>query len=332
MSRPLALALILVATWLAVPAQAESLRERIQSRLAERQAQSADQNTDQSADERTETRDGLFAVVPAGVRVLRDVAYGNDAKQTMDVYLPSQRLDTPNTPAPVVFMVHGGGWRRGDKQHGNVVTHKLARWAPKGIVFISVNYPMIPEADPLVQAGHVAKALAYAQHHAAEWGADPARFILMGHSAGAHLVALLTADPARATAQGAQPWLGTVALDSAAMNVATLMQARHLPLYDKAFGSDADFWRHASPTLVLKPNARPLLAVCSSRRAEACPQANRYVDAAQRLGVTAAALPQDKSHSEINDQLGLPGAYTDSVEQFMGGLDARVAAALKAAH
>lgn len=313
------LAAIVLACAVALPLRAGPLRDRLEARLAERRAASAEISPEADADLPA-------AALPAGVRVLRDVAYGSGDKRTMDVYLPSRHLDTP---APVVFMVHGGAWRLGDKRHAKVVDNKLARWAPKGIVFISVNYPLLPEADPLAQAGYVADALAYAQRHAAEWGADPARFILMGHSAGAHLVALLSADPSLAAAHGAQPWLGTVALDSAAMNVASLMQTRHLPLYDKAFGTDTDYWRRTSPTLVLKPGARPLLAVCSSRRAESCPQAQRYVEAAQRLGATAAVLPQDKSHAEINDQLGLPGAYTDSVEQFMGGLDVRVAAALK---
>ncbi|MBC7163285.1 alpha/beta hydrolase [Immundisolibacter sp.] len=83
-------------------------------------------------------------------------------------------------------MVHGGGWRLGDTRHAKVVKNKLVRWAPQGIAFISVNCPMIPDADPIAQAGHVAAALAHVQRHAAEWVADPARFILMGHCAGGY--------------------------------------------------------------------------------------------------------------------------------------------------
>lgn len=313
------LAAFVLACAVALPLRAGPLRDRLEARMEDRRATSAEISPD--ADTELPA-----AAMPPGVRVRRDIAYGSGDQQTLDVYLPSQRLDAP---APVVFMVHGGAWRIGDKRHAKVVKNKLARWAPRGFVFVSINYPMLPAADPLAQAGHVADALAYAQRHAAEWGADPARFILMGHSAGAHLVALLSADPSLAAAHGAQPWLGTVALDSAAMNVASLMQARHLPLYDKAFGTDADYWRRASPTLVLKPDARPLLAVCSSRRADSCLQARRHADAARHLGANAAVLPEDLSHAEINDRLGLPGEYTDSVEQFMAGLDARVAAALK---
>lgn len=54
--------------------------------------------------------------LPRGVRMLADIAYGPDRSQRMDVYLPPGAA-----AAPVVFMVHGGGWRRGDKRAGTVV-------------------------------------------------------------------------------------------------------------------------------------------------------------------------------------------------------------------
>ena len=96
---------------------------------------------------------------------------------------------------------------------------------------------------------------------AGEWGGDAQRFILMGHSAGAHLVALLAAMPRPAYAPDLQPVLGTVALDSAAMNVVEIMSQKHYRLYDKPFGSDPAYWRSMSPTLNLAAGAAPLLAV-----------------------------------------------------------------------
>ncbi len=64
----------------------------------------------------------------------------------------------------------------------------------------------------------VARALAAVQARAGEWGGDASRVVLMGHSAGAHLVALLSADPTRAAAEGAGPWRSAVVLDSAAID------------------------------------------------------------------------------------------------------------------
>jgi acetyl esterase/lipase len=251
--------------------------------------------------------------------VMKDIAYGEAPAQKMDVYLPAH-----TEHAPVIFMVHGGGWRRGDKAAENVVKNKVARWVEQGYVFISVNYRMLPEADPLMQADDVARALAAAQTRAAEWGGDPDKFILMGHSAGAHLVALLGAGPARAQGLGARPWLGTVVLDSAAVDVAQIMQRRHMRLYDEAFGKDAAFWKSASPIQQLSAEAKPMLLVCSTtRRDKPCDAARAFAEQATALGVRAEVSGQALPHGEINHNLGLPGAYTDTVERFMRSLTAR---------
>ena len=297
----------------AAPAlQAGPLRDAIKARLAERQAaRSAD-----TADNGNRS-DGIGTVQ-------RNQSYGANPKETLDVYLPPSN----HGGAPVIFMVHGGAWKIGDKSHGKVVENKLARWQPKGFVFISVNYPMLPQADPLKQADAVAQGLSYAQAHAGQWGGDPNKFILMGHSAGAHLVSLLSADPGRAFAQGARPWLGTVSLDSAAMDVAQIMEARHFGFYDEAFGKDPAYWRQASPLQQLTSKAPPMLMVCSSRRADSCLQAEGFAHKAHSLGLQARVLPEDLSHGEINDKLGLAGAYTDQVEAFLASLDDTVAAQL----
>ena len=186
------------------------------------------------------------AELPKGVTLRQDIAYGADPAQRIDVYLPPQPVR-----APILFMVHGGGWRRGDKDNTGVVDNKVARWVPKGIIFVSVDYRMMPEAEPLTQAEDVARALAKVQELAPGWGGDPTNIILMGHSAGAHLVALITAAPEVAAGQGAKPWKGSVLLDSGAMNVPAIMNARHWPLYDQAFGDDPANGRRPRPSIAL---------------------------------------------------------------------------------
>lgn len=275
------------------------------------------------ANEATDGEPGGSVSLPTGVRRLHDVAYGKDSKQRMDVYLPQQA-----SRAPVIFMVHGGGWRWGDKGMKAVVENKVARWVPKGFIFISVNYRMLPGTAPAEQAQDIAHALAAAQNKVASWGGDPSRFILMGHSAGAHLVALLSASPAQAYRLGAKPWLGTVSLDSAALDVVETMKARHFHLYDDAFGSDPAYWEATSPFLALSGNAVPLLAVCSTRRSDACPQARKYAARASELGARASVLEQDLSHKDINQMLGIEGAYTDAVEAFISTLDTSIKAVL----
>ncbi|WP_028104691.1 alpha/beta hydrolase [Pseudoduganella violaceinigra] len=249
-------------------------------------------------------------------QVLRDMPYGGDPRQRFDVYLPAQAAPG----APVIFMVHGGGWRTGGKAETAVVANKAPYFTGRGYVFISINYRMLPDADPLRQAQDVAQALATAQGRAAEWGADRRRFILMGHSAGAHMVALLAAEPSLAAGSS---WLGTVSLDSGALDVPDIMQQRHLPLYDEAFGRNPAYWRTVSPLHVLQPGARPMLLVCSTQRDSSCRQAHDFV---QRLGASGArgeVLEQAMSHREINLQLGADGPYTGAVQAFIDSLLAR---------
>jgi len=273
----------------------------------------ADQGAELELDE--ESTSGSVAL-PTGAKLLKDIAYGEAKAQKMDVYLPAHA-----DHAPVILMVHGGAWRFGDKAASQVVDNKATRWVAQGFIFISINYRMLPKADVLTQADDVARALAAAQSRAAAWGGDPAKFILMGHSAGAHLVALLSAAPARAQAQGARPWLGTVALDSAALDAVKTMQSRHYRLYNKAFGKDEAFWKSASPFHVLNATATPMLLVCSTTRQDKpCDQADVFAAKAAVLGVRTEVSGQALSHKEVNQKLGLPGAYTDTVERFMQSL------------
>lgn len=262
--------------------------------------------------------------LPAGIRIIRDVRYGDDPLETFDVYVH----DGVRT-GPVIFMVHGGGWRRGDKAAPGVVQNKAAHWLSHGFVFVSVNYPLLPGTPPLAQARAVAKALAIAQRDASEWGADPNRFVLMGHSSGAHLISLISAEPALAMSQGARPWIGSVALDSAAYDVFSIMRTRHLHLYDEAFGSNPAVWTAVSPIAQLTSKIAPFLAVCSSRRADSCPQARTFVVKAKQLGTRADVLPEDLSHGQIDAQLGLGSDYTASVDAFLASLDPALMARLR---
>lgn len=260
-----------------------------------------------------------LASQPVAAKVLKDLAYGSDKRQRLDVYLPEAAR--PN--APVIFMVHGGYWSRGDKNGEGIVRRKVARWLPQGWVFISTNYRLSPQVNPMVQAEDVARALAFAQSNAATWGADAKRFVVMGHSAGAHLVSLLAVKPAIAFDQGAKPWVGTVALDSAAFDVVGILRSAGRPrFFDEVFGSEPSLWEATSPFQQLSAKSTPILAVCSTQRRDMpCLQAQDFAAKAKSLQLRVEVLPQDLSHSKVNNRLGLPGAYTDAVEAFITSLD-----------
>lgn len=262
----------------------------------------------------------LVIVAPAGAEeprsfVWRDLEYGDAALQKLDVYAPHGVKN-----APIIFMVHGGSWKYGDKGLGNTLDNKSRHYLGKNYIFVSINYRMLPEADPVEQARDVATAIAYVQKKAKKWGGDRKRMVLIGHSAGAHLLSLVNANPAFAQEAGADTWLGVVALDSGAYDVERLMTRKHGALYDTAFGADKDYWRKASPAAQVSGHPAPMLLVCSTKWGEPCLQSDAFKTALAASGGAAQVLPVDLSHKEVNDNLGLPTDYTRGVDVFLTGL------------
>jgi len=294
------------------PASGGPIRDWIEERKEHRRAVTPH---DDAAEMEMDEPSSSTVPLPAGARVERDISYGTDPQQRLDVYIPAQAKD-----APILFMVHGGAWIIGDKGASGVVANKVAHWLPKGYILVSSNYRMSRQPNPLDQADDVARALAFVQAKAPSWGGDPTRVLLLGHSAGAHLVSLLAADPRIVTSHGGKQWLGTISRDSAAFDLVEIMQGKHHRIYDRAFGKDSKFWSEASPYHRLTTAPAPMLLVCSTRRDDACPQAQPFALKATKLGGRVVVLPVDMKHGEINKELGLPSDYTATVETFMRSL------------
>lgn len=245
-----------------------------------------------------------------------DVAYGPAKGQSLSVHAPRNPHD-----APILVMVHGGAWMIGDKDSPGVIESKVSYWGAQGVIVVSVDYRLWPTATPLQQAGDVVAALAFVQGHAREWHGDPARIVLMGHSAGAHLVTLLAASPDIVRSAGVAPWLATVSLDSAAVDLPELMRGPHMPFYDRVFGTDPTGWAAASPLdLLRQAPAAPILMVCSLSRKLSCPANKRFSDRVIALGGRSATLPVALDHAQINRTLGVPGPYTDHVDAWLKGV------------
>jgi arylformamidase len=285
------------------------LRDRIEERLESRRAAAQPEDA-REMDLSEQSAAGVR--LPSDARLERDVPYGDDPQQRLDVYIPGQAKR-----APVILMVHGGAWMVGDKAASGFVSKKVTRWLPKGYIIVSSNYRVSQRPNPLEQVDDIAHALAFVQAKASSWGGDPTKMLLLGHSAGAHLVSMLAADQHIVTGQGGAPWLGTIVLDSAAFNVVEIMQGKHYGFYDRVFGKDQALWTEASPYHRLTTAPAPMLLVCSSRRSDACPQARAFSSKAVTLGGKVTVLPMDMTHGEINKELGQPSEYTTAVEEFM---------------
>jgi len=132
-----------------------------------------------------------------------EVAYGEGPRQRYDVYRALDSLGRPlTTPAPVVIFVHGGSWESGDKRGYAWVGEALAQL---GFVAVLPNYGLMPGTRFPDFVEDVARAVTHAGARVAEWGGDTARVVLMGHSAGAHLAALVAYDARYLAKQGTTP-------------------------------------------------------------------------------------------------------------------------------
>jgi acetyl esterase/lipase len=131
----------------------------------------------------------------AGESVLFDAANG----LSLDVYRP----DAATTPAaPVVVFFYGGSWRSGERAWYRFVGRALAR---EGLVVVIPDYRKAP-AHAFPDFMHdAARATAWARTHAADFGGDPRRLFLMGHSAGGQIAALLATDARYLAAEGLRP-------------------------------------------------------------------------------------------------------------------------------
>ncbi len=135
----------------------------------------------------------LLASAPRGGEVLRDIAYGDDERHRLDVYLPVAVPDgasaAGNKPAPVVIFLHGGGFIRGDKADRAAVGDYFSR---HGVLAVLPNYRLGPRHRWPAGAEDAAAVLAWARAHVAAHGGDPDHIVMAGESAGAAHVAAAT--------------------------------------------------------------------------------------------------------------------------------------------
>jgi acetyl esterase/lipase len=259
--------------------------------------------------------------IAEGISTIRDIAYGTHPKQKFDVYVPE---DAKN--APIIVMLHGGGWTTGDKASPLIYINKLNRWGPKGFIIVSTGTRLMPDADVYGQLQDLTQALVTIQKRAAEWGGNPTKLFLMGHSSGGTLVAALSAKPSLVTDLGGKRWLGTFVLDASSLDIERTMRLWHPDMFTYAYGKDASRWPSASPYALIDENAIPYFIACASSRPDSSyEQATLFKAKAEQFKIEVEISLQQLNHGEVNDHLGLASDYTVSAENFMRRLDSEVA-------
>ena len=189
------------------------------------------------------------------VTVRTDVDYVPTAeyaakKDRLDVYAPAGAKG-----APIVVSIHGGALREGDKAGQAYVGQLLAK---AGFVAVIINYRLSPGVSHPAHVEDAAHAVAWARTHAAEYGGDPQKLFVIGHSAGAYLAALLALDPKYLAAyqMSAKDLKGLVPV-SAFFYVDRTGVAPDRP--KDVWGTDVAAWKAASPAAYVRKDVPPML-------------------------------------------------------------------------
>lgn len=251
---------------------------------------------------------------------MAEMSYGRDPLQRLDLGYP-----VGNKRPPLILFIHGGGWSIGDKRHA--IGAKASHFLGKGYAFASVNYRLVPQATVEQQAADIASAIAKLRTYAMGSNYDGERIILMGHSAGAHLAALVGTDPSYLKGAGLpmNAVKGVILLDGAGYDVPAQMASPGnlvQSMYDAAFGKDVARQKALSPTFhAAAPNVSRWLILPVERRRDSQAQSKGLADALNRAGASATVVPvPGESHGSLNKGLGEAGDFaTEQVERFLAG-------------
>lgn len=200
-----------------------------------------------------------ISYIPANSTVKAD-----PERHLLDVYAPNRK---PQTPLPVVVFIHGGNWNSGSK---NIYWFIGRRLAKQGVVAVIINYRLSPSVMVPAMADDCARAVHWTTEHIGEYGGDPNRIYVMGHSAGGGLAALLATEDELFTKLGMakNPVKGAILDDPAGINMYDYLLKMEYPddkKYLVPFGKDPAGWKAASPLFKVRAGLPPMLLYTGER-------------------------------------------------------------------
>ena len=275
----------------------------------------------------------LAATLPAAAQtkltIERDIPYAETAnpRQRVDIYSPEGA-----TNLPVVFWIHGGGWEGGDRTS---IQFKPQAFVDKGLVFVSTGYRLLPEVEMGTIFRDIAKSVRWVHDHIAEHGGDPNRILVMGHSAGAQLAALICTDDRYLKAEGLSLAFikGCVPVDGDTYDIRAIIETAETRRrvhgqpqpklgHREKFGSDpAKFLDYSAVTHVAKDkNIPPFLLLYVADHPDTTAQAERLGAVLKGAGIPVKLFAaKETNHSKLNENLGLPDdPPTKALFEFVG--------------
>ena len=239
------------------------------------------------------------------------VANSDTDKHTLDIYGPEKRVND----APVIIYVHGGGWQIGDKSNGAVRTSSQLYTALDMLV-VSVNYRLSPDVKHPAHVQDVAKAVKWVYNNIHTYGGDKTKMILVGHSSGAQLVALLGTNTRFLEAENLplNIFKAIIPVDSASYDLVTPPEGPRAFMIKKmrkaAFGEDPDVLNDASPILQVPTEVilSPFAIFVTAKRPEAVRQSELLAETLRNNGhqAVSTSLPDSYNHLQMNNAIFQP--------------------------
>lgn len=227
-----------------------------------------------------------------------NLAYGADPRHRLDVYVPDKPA---GTPAPLVVFWHGGRWSSGDKGEYRFVGSALAEL---GYATMIANYRRYPQVKMAGFMDDAARAALWAAEHAADFRADPRQLHLMGHSAGAHMAALLALDVRYFAALGrAAPRIAGMIGLSGPYDFLPLREADVQDMF-----GPPELYPQSQPINFVRRDAPPMLLIHGSRDGLVSPWNSRNLAGAlEALGVPVTLkLYAEIAHGDTIGALSVP--------------------------
>lgn len=255
----------------------------------------------------------LLCVPAHAMKVTDGIRYASGLK--LDVYQPDRSGGLFAKKKPVVIYIHGGGWVVGDRKR----VYNMPSWlTSKGYIFVALDYRKIPNTTIDGQVRDVTAAVAWARRNIRKYGGDPNRMVLMGHSAGAHLSALVAAQ---GKANGLR---GIIPNDVQAYDLLAYATKRGSigSMFGKAFTDEPKNWIKWSPATYARKTRRmpPHLILYSRSQGERRRSISvGYANLIRGLGTKTEIFHGTAySHGAIAARLGRQGdAASAAIERFL---------------
>jgi acetyl esterase/lipase len=251
-------------------------------------------------------------------------ASGNIPAQQLHVFEPKK----PKSAKDVLIFIHGGNWNSGKKSQYNWMARN---WSRKNIVTVIPDYPLSPQATYKEMAEYTARSVKWVNENIRDYGGNPDRIFISGHSAGGQLAALIAMDEQYFNKLDLiNPIKGIILIDAAGLDMHGYLLDENFPkdhTYLKTFTTEENNWKEASPLYHMHKNMPPITILLGGKTYPSITSSNKkFIKALQAYAPeTPFEILKNKKHIPMITQFFNPwNKKFDDIELFMQTVNGKI--------